>query len=110
MGDKAWDAVDNYIEANLLADIDPIFGQVLRANAAGGLPPEAVQTVVGFLKLLAREMIVRAPGDLAHTVAAIRRQAAAIAIVETEDSLQAAASLRIIAAALEDYPEFFRRP
>jgi len=77
--------------------------------AAGGLPPEAAQTVAGFLKLLAREMIVRAPGDLAHTVAAIRSQAAAIAIVETEDSLQAAASFRIIAAALEDYPEFFRR-
>ena len=46
---------------------------------------------------------------LAHTVAAIRSQAAAIAIAETEDSLQAAASFRIIAAALEDYPEFFRR-
>ena len=77
--------------------------------AAGGLSPEAAQTVAGFLKLLAREMIVRTPGDLAHTVAAIRSQAAAIAIVETEDSLQAAASFRIIAAALEDYPEFFRR-
>jgi uncharacterized membrane protein YccC len=77
--------------------------------AAGGLPPEAAQTVAGFLKLLAREMIVRAPGDLAHTVAAIRSQAAAIALVETENSLQAAASFRIIAAALEDYPEFFRR-
>jgi predicted O-methyltransferase YrrM len=53
MGDKAWDAVDNYIEANLLADIDPIFGQVLRANAAGGLPAIDVSPTQGkFLSLL----------------------------------------------------------
>ncbi|MBN9306235.1 MAG: methyltransferase [Devosia sp. 67-54] len=53
MSEKAWGAVDAYIEASLLADADPIFGQVLRANAAGGLPAIDVSPAQGkFLSLL----------------------------------------------------------
>ena len=38
MSEAAWTSVDEYVGQTLLADTDPIFEQVLRANAAGGLP------------------------------------------------------------------------
>src|SRR3569623_3229637 len=54
MSQKAWTEVDTYIADNLLADADPIFEQVLRANAAGGLPAIDVSPAQGkFLNLLA---------------------------------------------------------
>ena len=54
MSEKAWTEVDTYIADNLLADADPIFEQVLRANAAGGLPAIDVSPAQGkFLNLLA---------------------------------------------------------
>lgn len=53
MSEAAWSAVDSYIDASLLADADPIFEQVLRANAAGGLPAIDVSPAQGkFLNLL----------------------------------------------------------
>src|SRR3569623_2741044 len=54
MSEKAWTEVDTYIADNLLADADPIFEQVLRANAAGGLPAIDVSPAqCKFLNLLA---------------------------------------------------------
>lgn len=53
MSEAAWSAVDSYIDANLLSDADPIFEQVLRANAGGGLPAIDVSPAQGkFLNLL----------------------------------------------------------
>jgi len=55
MSEKAWSEVDSYINAELLADADPIFEQVLRANAAGGLPSIDVSPAQGkFLGLMVR--------------------------------------------------------
>lgn len=51
--ENAWSEVDDYIGDNLLADADPIFEAVLRANAAGGLPAIDVSPAQGkFLNLL----------------------------------------------------------
>ncbi|HVY41684.1 MAG TPA: O-methyltransferase [Hyphomicrobiaceae bacterium] len=53
MTQKAWSDVDDYIGTHLLADADPIFEQVLRANAAGGLPAIDVSPAQGkFLSLM----------------------------------------------------------
>lgn len=53
MTEKAWADVDSYITTQLLSDADPIFEQVLRANAAGGLPAIDVSPAQGkFLGLL----------------------------------------------------------
>jgi len=55
MSEAAWSDVDAYIGDNLLADSDPIFEQVLRANAAGGLPAIDVSPAQGkFLNLLVK--------------------------------------------------------
>jgi predicted O-methyltransferase YrrM len=55
MSEKAWSDVDVYIGAELLSDADPIFEQVLRANAAGGLPSIDVSPAQGkFLSLMVR--------------------------------------------------------
>jgi predicted O-methyltransferase YrrM len=54
MAEADWSRVDSYIGETLLADADPIFEQVLRANAAGGLPAIDVSPAQGkFLNLLA---------------------------------------------------------
>jgi predicted O-methyltransferase YrrM len=54
MHDPQWTAVDDYIEAHLLAG-DPALGAVLAANAAAGLPPMDVSATQGkFLQLIAR--------------------------------------------------------
>src|SRR5689334_20836233 len=53
MSDKTWSDVDDYIVDHLLADIDPVFSEVRRANAAGGLPGIDVSPTQGkFLQLL----------------------------------------------------------
>jgi predicted O-methyltransferase YrrM len=53
MSEAAWTSVDDYVGQTLLADADPIFEQVLRANAAGGLPAIDVSPAQGkFLNLL----------------------------------------------------------
>lgn len=55
MNEKAWSKMDDYIGEQLLADADPIFEQVLRANAAGGLPSIDVSPAQGkFLNLMVR--------------------------------------------------------
>ena len=55
MSEKDWSAVDEYIEAQLLADADPVFEAALRANAAGGLPAIDVSPAQGkFLHLLVK--------------------------------------------------------
>ncbi|HEX4296891.1 MAG TPA: methyltransferase, partial [Devosia sp.] len=55
MNENAWSDVDRYIGAQLLADADPVFEAVLRANAAGGLPSIDVSPAQGkFLGLLVR--------------------------------------------------------
>lgn len=53
MSEAAWTSVDDYVGQTLLANTDPIFEQVLRANAAGGLPAIDVSPAQGkFLNLL----------------------------------------------------------
>ena len=55
MSEKDWSAVDEYIGEQLLADADPVFEAVLRANAAGGLPAIDVSPAQGkFLHLLVK--------------------------------------------------------
>jgi predicted O-methyltransferase YrrM len=55
MNEKTWSDVDAYIGEHLLADADPVFENVLRANAAGGVPPIDVSPAQGkFLNLLVR--------------------------------------------------------
>jgi uncharacterized membrane protein YccC len=80
-----------------------------KALAAGTLTPETEDAVGGFLHTLARDMAVRPSGGVAAAVRDIRDEAAAIAARSAAEDLQAAASLRIIAVAMEDFPEFFRR-
>ncbi len=80
-----------------------------KALAAGRLSPETSGTIREFLQALARGLLVRPAVSAADTVAGIRSEAAAIAAGSAAENLQAAASLRIIAVAIEDYPDFFRR-
>jgi uncharacterized membrane protein YccC len=81
-----------------------------RALATGLLSPEAGEAIGQFLRWLAHDLIVRPSGSAAVAAESIRGQAAAIAVGDAPaGNLQAAASLRIIAVAIEDYPEFFRR-
>ena len=55
MSQSAWSDVDRYITEHLDADADPVFGDVLAANAAGGLPAIDVSPAQGkFLGLMVR--------------------------------------------------------
>jgi predicted O-methyltransferase YrrM len=55
MSEKTWSAVDAYVSERLLADADPVFEAILRANAAGGLPAIDVSPAQGkFLHLLVK--------------------------------------------------------
>lgn len=103
---------------------DPILGgsiaavtvglEVLRLRHAqlnSALPHETVESIGNFLRGLARELLFRRPGEPQTSTVAVARQYAA-SIAERGDRLemlQVAASLRIIAAAMEDYPDFFAR-
>lgn len=81
-----------------------------KALATGLLPPQTGDAVSQFLRKLARDMIVRSTEPAAAAVESIRGLAVAVADGNSSAAnLQTAASLRIIAVALEDYPEFFRR-
>ena len=52
---SGWSEVDAYIGEHLLADADPVFAEVLKANAAAGLPAIDVSPAQGkFLNLLVR--------------------------------------------------------
>jgi uncharacterized membrane protein YccC len=88
--------------------------EVLRlreAQQAHAVPSETALSIANFLRGLARELLFRAPGDpQTATVAVARQYAATIAQRNaTGDVLQIAASLRIVAAAIEDFPDFFAR-
>ncbi|MDX8440688.1 FUSC family protein [Mesorhizobium australafricanum] len=103
---------------------DPILGgsiaavtvglEVLRLRHAqlnSAVPHETVESVGNFLRGLARELLFRRPGEPQTATIAVARQYAA-SIAERSDRfemLQIAASLRIIAAAMEDYPDFFAK-
>lgn len=88
--------------------------EVLRlrdASQSHAIPSETALSIATFLRGLARELLFRAPGDpQTSTVTVARQYAASIAQRNgTGELLQIAASLRIIAAAMEDFPDFFAR-
>ncbi|RWE73180.1 FUSC family protein [Mesorhizobium sp.] len=103
---------------------DPILGgsiaavtvglEVLRLRHAqldSAVPRETVESIGNFLRGLARELLFRRPGEPQTATIAVARQYAA-SIGERSDRLEMlriAASLRIIAAAMEDYPDFFAK-
>ncbi|TPJ55476.1 FUSC family protein [Mesorhizobium sp. B2-7-1] len=103
---------------------DPVLGgsiaavtvglEVLRLRHAqlnSAVPHETVESIGNFLRGLARELLFRRPEEpQTATVAVARRYAANIAQRSDRlEMLQVAASLRIIAAAMEDYPDFFAK-
>lgn len=81
------------------------------AQQAHAVPSETALSIANFLRGLARELLFRAPGDpQTATVAVARQYATTIAQRNASgDMLQIAASLRIVAAAIEDFPDFFAR-
>ncbi|RUX96364.1 FUSC family protein [Mesorhizobium sp. M7D.F.Ca.US.004.01.2.1] len=88
--------------------------EVLRlrdASQGHAIPSETALSIANFLRGLARELLFRAPSDpQTSTVTVARQYAAGIAQRNgTGEMLQIAASLRIIAAAMEDFPDFFAR-
>ncbi|TPI23298.1 FUSC family protein [Mesorhizobium sp. B4-1-1] len=103
---------------------DPILGgsisavtvglEVLRLRHAqlnSAVPHETVESIGNFLRGLAGELLFRRPGEPQTATVAVARQYAA-SIAQRSDRLeilQIAASLRIIAAAMEDYPDFFAK-
>jgi uncharacterized membrane protein YccC len=103
---------------------DPILGgsiaavtvglEVLRLRHAqlnSAVSRETVESIGNFLRGLARELLFRRPGEPQTATVAVARQYAA-SIAQRSDRLemlQIAASLRIIAAAMEDYPDFFAK-
>jgi hypothetical protein len=80
-----------------------------KALAAGVLSTEPAAAIAEFLRTLARDLVVRSSKTADAAVERIRSRAVAIAGQNTAETLQAAAALRIIAVAIEDYPNFFRR-
>ncbi|RAZ77344.1 FUSC family protein [Mesorhizobium atlanticum] len=88
--------------------------EVLRLRHAqlnSAVPRETVESIGNFLRGLARELLFRRPGEPQTATIAVARQYAA-SIGERSDRLEMlriAASLRIVAAAMEDYPEFFAK-
>ncbi|TGS86031.1 FUSC family protein, partial [Mesorhizobium sp. M2D.F.Ca.ET.178.01.1.1] len=84
----------------------------LRGTQQGSaIPSETALSIANFLRGLARELLFRAPGDpQTSTVAVARQYATGIAVrSNTGETLKIAASLRIIAAAMEDFPDFFAK-
>ena len=88
--------------------------EVLRLRHAqlnSAVPHETVESIGNFLRGLARELLFRRPGEPQTATIAVARQYAA-SIGERSDRLEMlriAASLRIVAAAMEDYPDFFAK-
>lgn len=76
----------------------------------GGLPKPDRERVSEFLRQVAHGLLVQPPGhSWAGTIGEAREAAGQIASSGTSDALQAAASMRVIAAAIEDHPAFFNR-
>ncbi len=88
--------------------------EILRLRTVGrnpAVPLETAQSVANFLRGLARELLFRSHGEPPSSTVTVARQYAAN-LTERNDSpevLQIAVSLRIIAAAMEDYPDFFAK-
>ena len=82
--------------------------RVRKTVAARHLGPDAEGTVKAVLKLFAHTLLVRPGGKPAMTAEDLRAKAVEVAASGDAPSLHAAASLRVIAAAIEDCPEFFR--
>lgn len=88
--------------------------EILRLRAAqqnSMIPSETALSITNFLRGLARELLFHRPGERQAATIAVARQYAT-GIAERSDAaemLQVAASLRIIAAALEDFPDFFAK-
>ncbi|MER9234281.1 FUSC family protein [Mesorhizobium sp. M0622] len=81
------------------------------AQQSSTIPSETALSMTNFLRGLARELLFRRPGEPRTATATVARQYAA-GIAERSDAaemLQIAASLRIIAAAIEDFPDFFAK-
>ena len=81
------------------------------AQQSPAIPSETALSITNFLRGLARELLFRRPGEPQTATIAVARQYAA-GLTDRSDSaemLQVAASLRIIAAAIEDFPEFFAK-
>lgn len=77
------------------------------ALLARTMPQTVSQPIPIFLKKLAHMLLVpSSPEGWSATIAEIRQDAAVIA---EEGGVQVAASLRVIAAAIESYPLFFRK-
>ncbi|CDX24572.1 Fusaric acid resistance protein conserved region [Mesorhizobium plurifarium] len=88
--------------------------EVLRLRQAqlnSAIAHETVESIGNFLRGLARELLFRRPGEpQTATISVARQYAANIAERSNRlEMLQIAASLRIIAAAMEDYPDFFAK-
>ncbi|TIP38537.1 MAG: FUSC family protein, partial [Mesorhizobium sp.] len=81
------------------------------AQLNSAVPRETVESIGNFLRGLARELLFRRPGEPQTATIAVARQYAASIGERSErlEMLRIAASLRIIAAAMEDYPDFFAR-
>ena len=81
------------------------------AQQSPAIPSETALSITNFLRGLARELLFRRPGEPQTATVTVARQYAA-GITERSDSAemqQVAASLRIIAAAIEDFPGFFAK-
>lgn len=88
--------------------------EILRLRAAQqspSTPTDTALSIANFLRGLARELLFRATGDPQTATVTVARQYAASLSERSggADMLQIAASLRIIAAAIEDFPDFFTR-
>ena len=86
--------------------------EVLRlrnAQQGSAIPPDTRLSITNFLRALARELLFPRPGEPQTAIVTLARQYAT-GIAERSDAaemLRIAASLRIIAAAIEDSPDFF---
>lgn len=77
---------------------------------AGGMTTADMELAASFLRQVARGLLAQPAGSSwAGTIAEARQSAGVIAASGSPDALQAAASMRIIAAAIEDHPAFFNR-
>ncbi|MET3580919.1 putative membrane protein YccC [Mesorhizobium robiniae] len=85
--------------------------QLRNAQQSSAVPAETALSITNFLRELARELLFGQPGEPQTAIITVARQYAT-AIAERSDAtemLQIAASLRIIAGAIEDFPAFFAK-
>ncbi len=81
-----------------------------KLQLSGVLAQPARDAASGFLRDIARGLLVPPSGHSWDTIIAKTRQEAEdIAKAGTTEALQAAAAMRVVAAAIEDHPAFFSR-